>query len=303
MKTLFHSSDFQYLKAILKGNKRFYYSKENYIIFVCGASLTSDNKINARKNFLKYAERHLREYDFFIAEDFLFTEETITDLLSLEDKMTSYSDCIMIFLESFSAGAELGAFSIKDNIAKQLLVINDIEHEGNNSFIEKGPLAKINKISKFAPVIYCKLNMALEAIPRIKGVIEKNHKNRNQGVELFNLDSFNSLSPKRKLLFLLDLITIFSPLTRMELINLLRELFGEGFYKIDDEISMLLIMKYITFVGNYIIKIKNKDKIYFMYGKSQFIRELRSQVINHYHRNRRERWNEYLKYLGESYVS
>ena len=298
MKDIFKTSNFKYLKNILKGNKRFYYSKENYIIFVCGASVNSDNKINARKNFLKYSEKHLKEYDFFIAENFLFTEETNTDLLSLEDKMAGYSDCIMIFLESFSAGAELGAFSIKDSIAQQLLVINDIDHKDNGSFIEKGPLAKVNQVSKFAPVIYCKLNMALEAIPQIKNTIEKNHKTRNECVEIFDLNSFNALSPKRKLLFLLDLITLFCPITKRELVLLLKELFGEGSYKIDEELSMLFSMKYILISHDYIIKIKNKERTYFIYCKSQFIREMRAQIINYYHRTKKERWQEYLKYVG-----
>jgi len=298
MKEIFKTSKFQYLKVVLKGKKRFYYSKENYIIFVCGASVNSDNKLNARKNFLKYSEKHLKEYDFFIAEDFLFTEETITDLLSLEDKMARYSDCIIIFLESFSASAELGAFCIKDSIVQQLLIINDVEHEGNGSFIEKGPLAKVNQVSKFAPVIYCKLNMALEAIPQIKKTIERNHKKRNEGLEIFDLNSFNTLSPKRKLLFLLDLITLFCPLTKKELVFLLKELFGEGSYKIDEELSMLLIMKYIVIANDYIIKIKNKERTYFIYGNRQFLRELRAQIINFYHRKRKERWQEYLKNVG-----
>lgn len=298
MKYLFETNEFKYLKNILKGNNKFYYSKENYIVFVCGASIKNDNKINARKRFLEYATKHLQEYDFFIAVDFLFADDSITDLLSLEDKMTSYSDCIMIFLESFSAGAELGAFSIKDDLVKQLLIINDIEHKGNSSFIEKGPIAKINSSSKFAPVIYCKLNMVLESIPKIKDALERNHKKRNEGVEIIDIEAFNSLSPKRRLLFLLDLITLFSPLSKMELVTLLKELFGQGFYKIDEELNMLITMKYITFSGKYIIKIKNRLKTYFLYGKSLFVRDFRSKIIGYYHRERKERWKEYLKYVG-----
>ena len=298
MKDLFNTTEFKYLKTILKRNNSFYYSKENFIVFVCGASVKIDNKINARKRFLEYAEKHLKEYDFFIAEDFLFTDDTLSDLLSLEAKMTSYSDCIMIFLESYSAGAELGAFSIQDDLAKQLLVINDIEHKNNSSFIEKGPLAKIDKNSKFAPVIYCKLNMVLESIPQIKKALEKNHGSQNKGVKISDIDSFKTLSPKRRLLFLLDLITIFSPLTKMELVALLKELFGDGYYEIDDEINMLLTMKYIVFSGKYIIKIKNRIRTYFIYGKSLFVRDFRSKIIGYYHRERKDRWKEYLKYIG-----
>jgi len=135
------------LKKCLSEDKLFL-SKDAYIVFVCGAN-TRNEKHSARSSFIEYGKKYLNGIDFFIAEDFFskISEKDEYDLLSLENSIAQFSDCILIFLESPSAIAELGAFSNNDKLAGIILAINNRDHASTPSFINLGPIAKLNKIS------------------------------------------------------------------------------------------------------------------------------------------------------------
>ena len=100
------------LKKLIVPNKMMQ-SKDAKIVFVCGSALKYNNGKNARNRFMEYAKKYLEEYDVFIAETFFELFKDPDDLLTIESKLANYSDCIIIFLESDSSIAELGALDRK----------------------------------------------------------------------------------------------------------------------------------------------------------------------------------------------
>jgi hypothetical protein len=203
-----------------------YLKNDSKIVFVCGANST-EKCISNREKFLAYAEKHLGDFRFFRAEDVFnaFGAATMPDLLSIEDNLGDYSDCIIVLCESESAFAELGAFALSDSLVKQLLIINNEEFASSQSFINLGPIAKADKKSKFAPAVFADFEAILRSAPDIEIRLNKIPHQRRKKVLFENPPSFEKLSSKLKLLLLADLITLFSPLSQKELIEVLKVLF------------------------------------------------------------------------------
>ena len=127
-------------------NDGLYLSSDATVVFVCGAK-PSPKAPRARDSFLQYANRNLKSYRFFMAEDFfnLYERRMQKDLLSVEGDIAKFCDCLIVFIESASAIAELGAFATHDELSKIMLAVNDDEHRNSDSFISLGPIAKINR--------------------------------------------------------------------------------------------------------------------------------------------------------------
>lgn len=276
--------------------KRIYLSKDANLIFVCGASLDANNGKNARKRFLDYSKANLPEYDIFIAEKFFNLFKGDMDLLSVEDKLGNYSDCIIIFLESPSSIAELGAFSNNEKLVKQLLVVNDKKHETATSFIIKGPLAKISKQSEFGETIYCNMQRSLEVVGEIKKKLITMKRKYNKGINIRTFEEYSGNSEKSKMLFLLDLITLLQPVKKNELESILEVLIGEGTYYIEFDINMLMAVGYITEMDGYYIKTKSITKMYYIFEKDRSVIKIRSLVLSAYRKNDRYRIEKLIAY-------
>lgn len=142
---------------------------------------------------MQYAQKHLKNYNFFMADTFFdfFHNRENKDLLSLEDKLAQYSDCIILVLESESAYSELGAFAIKDELAKIMLVINDKQFLKSKSFISLGPVAKVDRVSKFSPTIYTDLKSILSIMPEISTRLKKLKKRRITKINIRSYEEFS----------------------------------------------------------------------------------------------------------------
>lgn len=239
---------------------------------------------------MEYARKHLSHINFFMAEQiFSIFLESNYDFLTIEDRLADYSDCIIIVLESNGAFAELGAFTIKDELAKIVLVINDYEFKKSDSFINYGPIAKVNQISKFKPTIYTNLNSILSIAPDIGERLEKIERKKNKRIDLSSFEKFNLCSAKVKMLFILDLIALCSPINYRELIDLLKSLYGDENFEIKIDISLLEALKLIhrTDNGYYVRNIVDKNMFYEFKGINEvFVRAL---IINYYHKYYRDK--------------
>lgn len=272
-------------------------SKDAQLVFVCGASLDTNDGKNARNRFIEYAAKHLDEYDVFIAEDFFKLFKNPDDLLTIENELGSYSDCIIIFLESDSAIAELGAFSNNNDLAKQILVINNEKYRTKPSFITNGPLAKIGKISKYGSTIYCDLNSVLSSVGEIKKRLD-NEKNRyNKGINIASYENYRKLSRKNKMLLLLDFITLLQPINYTELLLIHKSIIGEGSYHIEFDINLLSALGYIREIDGFYIKEKRYTKLFHVFSYSKSVVKLRSYIMNQYHKKDITRINKYNEYL------
>jgi hypothetical protein len=287
---------------ILKGcvlKRQTYLTTNSVLVFACGAR-PNDSYPGGRDRIMDYAKIHLKKYNFFIAEKFfdLFQDGEGKDLLSLENQLAKYSDCIIIVLESESAFSELGAFAIKDDLAKIMLVINDKRFNTSKSFIKLGPLAKVDKISKFGPTIYTDIKSILSVAPSISSRLAKIEKKKISIIDIQTYGKFLKISPKIKMVFLLDIVSLFHPISHHELIFILKHIYGKSHsYEINVELGLLRALDLIEQIDGYYVR-KLKDYVRFVRFYPINEVSLRSQIINHYHKYSKFRAEILRKKLG-----
>lgn len=261
------------LKKAISTN-RIMLNADSRIVFICGAKINSETK-NGRSLLFNYAKKYYKKFQFLLAEDFfkVFGDNDKNDLLSIEDKLSKYSDCIIMILESESVLAELGAFAINDELAKIMLVINDKQFSNCGSFIELGPLKKINQLSLFKPVIECSFDKILfsegEIFSRLNKVGRKNKKH----VCLITYNNFKNLEAKIQLLFISDLIALFEPVSLRELIDILKNIWDtEEKIDINFELSLLEALEYIHKNGSYYLFSNQKENLFFTFPYKEQLR-------------------------------
>lgn len=287
-------------KASLR-NRLTFLNRESRFVIICGAAKSERNPNPRRDVLLEYAKKHLKGFHFFRAEDVfdaLKPKET-SDLLSMEDKIAEYSDCIIIVCESESAFAELGAFCLSDKIVKQVLIINDIRHKNSRSFISLGPIARADKMSVFKPVIFGDFQAILRSVPEIEEKIAIiKHKKRSL-VDLSSESKFKSLPPKLRLFLIADLIRIFSPIRREEVAGLLQFVYDGGYFDIDLELALLQSLGFIESTENdfLLFKMIEGGFFYTLLGSKQST--LRAAIVRDYFQQDRKRIHLLRQNLGE----
>ncbi len=257
---------------------------EATLVLACGRRPDSETP-GGRDHILEYAQRHLKKLQFFMAEQVFeaFQGKGTLDLLTLEKRLSEFCDCVLIVLESESTYAELGAFALEDKLIKNLLVINDIAFQNSKSFIALGPIAKINAVSRFRPVIHANLASILKAIPQVSQRLDKIEKKYNRRVDISTYARFSEVSSKVRMLFLLDTINMFQPLTHKELIDILKTYFGEESFDIHLELDMLLVLKLARRTAEEYLCCNERRQFYFSYPGIDVV-ALRAIVVNHYHK-------------------
>ena len=114
-----------------------------------------------------------------------------------------------------------------------------------------------------------------------------------------NYTEYENAKEKDKLLLLLDLVTIFQPITYNELLGIFKNLIGEGYYQIEFDLKLLTALNYIKKVGIYYVKSKNITKMFYIYEKNKRLMRIRSAVINTYHKNDKKRLDIYIQSIGK----
>lgn len=275
------------IKSVVIGTKTFL-KADSQLILVCGKQPNPQSP-GARDHILKYAKIHLKKFQFFIAEKvFESISNPDIDLLSLEENLLDYCDCVLVILESESTFAELGAFAIKNELVKNMLVINDIKFKDNKSFISLGPLAKIEKVSYFKPVIHVSLCSILRAMPELLDRLERIERHNQKKIDINSAEKFNALPPKIRMLFLLDLITIFQPVMYGEIVSILKYIYGEQEYDISLCFHLLNALELTSRINKYYVRKQNDPQLFFAYKGLQEL-NIRADVINHYHKYSREK--------------
>jgi len=258
------------------------------IILTCGKQPNIDYP-GGRDNIIRYAKKYLKKFQFFMAEKvFELFGKTDIDLLSLEARLLDFCDCVLIVLESESTYAELGAFAIDKKLVKNMLVINNSDFEACSSFISLGPLAKINKISRFRPVIYTNLKSILRAVPELKQRLSKIEKKNRKRFPLKHFREFQKAPAKVRMLFLLDMITFFQPLKHKEIIEILKTYYGDHSFDIYLDLHLLNALGLTTMIEGYYMRPIDNQKLFFAYYGLNKV-SVRSDVVNHYHKYSRER--------------
>ncbi len=263
--------DIRYYKEIISlieelyTSQRLHFPPSKNLIFLCGAN----TKDSVRYKLKLYFEKHYaNEFEFILAEDLNKLVPEKSDLLSQENILAYYSDCLMIILESPSSFAELGAFAnhrfvgpanaaiAKNNeeLIKKILVLNRLKFENEPSFINKGPIRKVKTQSKFKEIYYYKtpstvLEVADSIINGIKDSLPKygSHSTVSNVKDLLDEKSY---SKRDSLQFYLEIVRLLCPIPKTEFIKVFFKLTNIENTSIDEILGILTTLKYIEEIGN-----------------------------------------------------
>lgn len=90
------------------------------------------------------------------------------DWLSFESEFAQIVDLVVLFSESYGSVAELGAFSMVEEIALRLLIVMDDKNYSDPSFLKLGPVRRLER--KYGNSAVCVLSLKDINIPDITDV-------------------------------------------------------------------------------------------------------------------------------------
>jgi hypothetical protein len=276
-------------------------SKETFLIsdavfvFLCGGTRSISKPQPLRDILIQYARKHFSGFRFFRAEDVFdaLKERRNTDLLTLENQIGDYSDCIIIICESEGAFAELGAFALSDKLVKQILVVNDEKYKDSRSFITDGPIARANEKSKFKPAVYANFETVLKSAIDIQTKLQLIQRTYRRRIPLTTAIDFKAAKPKERLLFLADLIHFFCPLTSSDLANLLQLFYGQDICDLHFDLALMVSLGFIEKLDTHWFRFGLNEATFFYDYDRLEPTALRGSIVRQYFQNDRDR----LKYL------
>lgn len=124
------------------------------IILLCGGKVDviAPKPTSLRAAYTQiYGRPALKSYATVTPEDFrIFAPDgPYKDWLTFEREFAQIVDLVVLFSESYGSVAELGAFSVVDEIASRLLVVIDDKNYGESSFIKLGPPVSARELRTF----------------------------------------------------------------------------------------------------------------------------------------------------------
>ncbi|WP_320128482.1 retron St85 family effector protein [uncultured Sphaerochaeta sp.] len=294
-----------YKKTILPALESYFIEKRIGIppqkdnIFLCGA-VSTDSQKSGRFQLKEHFSQHYADaYDFIIADDISGKNDSEDDLLTQENILGDYSDCIIIILESESAFAELGAFANHKTLVEKLLIVNDKQFKGKKSFINKGPIQKINKLSTFKGEIFFKTKEALleitePLIAKLQDNLPKNYKfcRFEKASDLCN----DSIYPKRiKMVFVSEVLRILTPISLKDFVKVFNLLTKIERTTIEEIISICLSLNYFREFGGFLVATEKKA----LRLKSDDSSKIRAIILQEYLKHDKERMNQYFGFIKE----
>lgn len=189
--------------------KKIYHRKDHFIMFVCGGKL-GEREGSLRQQFIGWAEDNLPEFVCLVAEEALndnFAGEgrTFVNLAKFELIIAEVADCVLIFPESAGSYAEAGFFA-NSKISKKTLVINPLDLQTVDSFLNLGPIDTINAASHLKPTILINVQGQTDFTPvgqRLKERIKW-----PQPRELLPYQKFGKFNFKQKIIVVFEMLRL-----------------------------------------------------------------------------------------------
>ncbi|ASF38509.1 hypothetical protein CEH05_04995 [Halobacillus halophilus] len=220
-----------YTPALIQKLKE-YHTKNHYrtanmpvFLFLCGKEFDVGSQENSTSNrvLVKNFYKNIGRDDVFciFAED-LWSNQVIPnlDLLSFEDFLAELSDYIVLFIESFGTACELGAFAMRDELLKKLIVLEFEEFKGVESFINDGPVKKVLN-NHSSNVFYVQEQAIFSNSDLYDLLISLGKKKKaviNTKEQSVKLNSF--------LIEIIELISLLGPINSKDLVNMYKEIKG-----------------------------------------------------------------------------
>ncbi|MEW6535551.1 MAG: retron St85 family effector protein [Candidatus Auribacterota bacterium] len=285
-------SQISHIKQAILANKVVRPQNISQFVFLCGANNKKNNSVSERrKALLEFSKRNLPHTTFFIAEDIFFVlqaQGNKKNFLDIEEEISNFADTIIIVLESPSAFAELGAFSHKE-LRRKLIVINDKAFEHAPSFIKLGPIKAVEEVSGSENIIYYPMSEnGVSEIDRIPDIFTRLERLLNSPpthrVEPVSIDSCNPAEKfdRYSTMFLHDLIYFMGPLSHKELIEILKQIFDDSRFKLNEHIAMLFAFKLIAINKNLYKSLVGKTFYQYKFDVHKVIASFRNIIQKRY---------------------
>lgn len=225
------------LAKAIKTSKVFSPPNVDKFVFLCGANRDAQTVSARREAIIEFSKVHLPDTLFFIAEEvfrFLQKEKHDVNILDIENLISKFADHVLIILESPSAFAELGAFSHKA-LREKLLIINDSKFRGQQSFINLGPIRAVKEKAGPGSVIHYEmgengvfeLDTIGDTFEQLYEILNKPIKARAEAVSLDTCCPEKDIT-KTSVMFIHDLVYFLGPISNKELIEVLKQIFGDN---------------------------------------------------------------------------
>jgi hypothetical protein len=202
---------------------------EKISLFLIGAR--ASDKTSLRYNLRTHLEKKpffRNHFEIFYPEeifaDLLYNSKV--DLLKLENLLAQSVHALIICVESFGSIAELGAFSNHMELSKKLIVVTNIKHKKDKSFIRNGPIRYIEDNNINNSVIWYGTDDNIEIIAnKVQTIAGKVGKSSAIERNLHN--------PIVVADFLLIIIFTLGQLSREEIVNYVKELEPDDLNKVE----------------------------------------------------------------------
>jgi len=203
-------------------------------VFLCGANIKDKGPSKRRQALIDFSRKQLTNTKFFVAEkifEFLLSEGHRENSLDLEKQLFNLADKVIIILESESAFCELGAFSYPKEFREKIIVVNDRNYETSTSFINTGPISAIQELTGDDNILYYKMDKygitegdgIGDIYSKLSELLSPMTKKKRSKVGSFDPNSnFSQDSIK----FVHDLVYFTSPIKTVELLEVIKILFG-----------------------------------------------------------------------------
>ena len=244
--------------------RNIHFRKVRPVVFLCGG-----HESPRRDRIAQYLRKtHPFKPLVFYADDVwdIVSHSSDLDALQMEEKLAELSDLVIVLAESPGTFAELGAFALAPRLRDRLLPILNQDHRNQESFLRTGPVAWVDKESRYAPSIWANPAVILDIADELDERLQKLPTPRSRGVN--HLED----SPKHLLFFLADLATIFGPCPASHL-----KLYAKQILVRPPKISIDLLLGLVTAMGVVRHFKDNKDNDLFLgppdFGDSRTFRE------------------------------
>jgi hypothetical protein len=174
-----------------------------------------------------------------------------------------------------------------------ILPINNRNFSESLSFINLGPLEKIDSLKKgLGPTIHADMASFAHCFSEVQDRLGRIKRSRRERIGLETFLEFVT-NDKKRLLLVCDLINLFAPISRKELILFFRKLYGEErFNAVHFDIQVLSALSFVAEREGFLYS--NNPNLHFVDFNHKYF-QLKSDVILFYRKNFPER----LRILGE----
>lgn len=187
-------------------SKHYRFRRHGLSVFLCGGA-GSKRREWLRNYLLKQVPNLLGVFYAERVWEHLVAHASSMSALEMEGELAKLADIVIVIVESAGTFAELGAFSLSNELRAKMLPIVDSKYEGEESFIVTGPLRWIDQDSRFRPSIYVNLDTVLDCVAEVEERLSRIPRPKSAKIQ-------NLADSRRHLLFFLcDLIAVTYPVT------------------------------------------------------------------------------------------